>query len=120
MHVASAGTDPQPVHTLTVEVLAELGVDASAAVSKHLDRFLDRRWDRVITVCDRAAERCPTFPGAARREHWSLPDPAAAGGDRAERRAAFRRVRDAIDERIEESFGVSDGEGEHGAAPSAG
>ncbi len=55
----------------------------------------------MITVCDRAAESCPTFPGAAKRLHWSFPDPAAAGDTRDLQGAAFRRVRDAIGERIE-------------------
>ena len=100
VEVASAGTDPKGVHPLTVEVLAEFGIDAGGAVSEHLDRYLGEQWDFVITVCDRAAESCPTFPGAANRRHWSFPDPAAAGGGPERQRVAFRRVRDGIDERI--------------------
>ena len=100
VEVASAGTDPAGVNPLTIDILAEIGIDASGAVSEHLDRYFDKRWDYVITVCDRAAESCPVFPGAARRLHWSFPDPAAEEGDDAARRAAFRAVRDAIDERV--------------------
>ena len=120
VRVASAGTDPRAVHPLTVEVLAEAGIDASDAVSKRLDRFLDEQWDWVITVCDRAAESCPTFPGAGRRQHWSLPDPAAAAGDPAERRAAFRRVRDAIAGHIEAFVGASGTDNESGTMTSGG
>ena len=97
---ASAGIEPKGVHPLTIEVLAEVGIDAGGAVSDHVGRYLDEAWDYVITVCDRAAESCPVFPGAGRRLHWSFPDPAAAGSDDDERRAAFRRTRDAIDERL--------------------
>jgi arsenate reductase len=45
-------------------------------------------------------ERCPVFPGAARRLHWSFDDPSAAPGSEAERRQTFRRVRDEIAQRI--------------------
>ena len=96
--VASAGTDPAGVHALTVEVLAERGIDVRDATSDHVDRYVDEDWDYVITVCDRAAESCPTFPGETERRHWSLPDPAAAEGNPVK---AFRDVRDNIERRIE-------------------
>lgn len=96
--VASAGTEPVAVHPLTIEVLAERGIDVRDATSDHVDRYVDEPWDYVITVCDRAAESCPAFPGETERRHWSFPDPAAAGGDRGK---AFRDVRDAMERRIE-------------------
>lgn len=52
-------------------------------------------------MCDSANERCPVFPGAARRLHWSFPDPSAAQGTDEERLAVFRRVRDEIRDRIQ-------------------
>lgn len=51
----------------------------------------------MITVCDRANENCPVFPGRTERIHWSFDDPAAAEGERDERLAVFRRVRDEIE-----------------------
>ena len=98
--VASAGTEPTVVDPLTVEVLRERGIHAADAVSKHLQRYLEEPWDYVVTVCDRAAESCPVFPGAARLLHWSFPDPAAEEGD-AERRRAFRSVAEAIGEQVD-------------------
>ncbi|HJM88660.1 MAG TPA: arsenate reductase ArsC [Dehalococcoidia bacterium] len=100
-HVASAGTDPQGVNPLTIAVLAEVEIDASDAVSEHLDRYIDEPWDYVITVCDRAAESCPMFPGAAEQMHWSTVDPADATGDREARLSAFRGARDTLDARIQ-------------------
>lgn len=100
VETASAGTDPQGVDPLTVEVLAEAGIDAGDAVSEHLDRYIGEQWDYVVTVCDRAAESCPTFPGAAERLRWSVPDPAAVKGDHGQRLAAFRTARDDLDRRI--------------------
>jgi arsenate reductase len=100
-HVASAGTDPQGVNPLTLTVLAEIDIDASDAVSEHLDRYIDGPWDLVITVCDRAAESCPTFPGAAEQIHWSTVDPVDVAGDRESQLAAFRGARDTLDTRIQ-------------------
>jgi protein-tyrosine-phosphatase len=85
----SAGTQPGTVHPLAVELLGEAGQDLRA---KHLDTFQGHQFDWVVTVCDRARETCPTFPGAARQAHWSIPDPAAAGEPEAQRRAFTRTV----------------------------
>lgn len=105
VEVASAGTNPAGVHPLTVEILKDIGIDASQAVSEHLDRYLSQVWSFVITVCDQAAESCPVFPGAVNSLHWSFPDPASAIGDVKERRATFELVRDAIHERVETFIG---------------
>ena len=98
--VASAGTEATGVHPLAIRAMDEVGIDLSRHASKTLDRFLDERWDYVMTVCDRAAERCPVFSGPARRVHWSLEDPSAAPGSDADRLVVFRRVRDQIAERL--------------------
>jgi arsenate reductase len=86
----SAGTNPTAVNPLTVRVLADAGIDASRARSKSVDGFLGGRFDYVVTVCDDAAESCPVIPGARKTLHWSIPDPAAAGGTEDERLAVFR------------------------------
>ena len=99
--VASAGTEATRVHPLAVRAMAEVGVDLAGHASKRLDRFLDEPWDWVITVCDSANERCPVFPGGARRLHWSFDDPSRAEGTEEERAAVFRRVRDEIRARLE-------------------
>jgi arsenate reductase (thioredoxin) len=100
--VASAGTEARGVHPLAVRAMGEVGIDLSVHFSKTLDRFLAEPWDFVITVCDRANERCPVFPGRVSRLHWSFDDPSAATGGEAERLAVFRRVRDAIAARLRE------------------
>jgi arsenate reductase len=98
--VYSAGTDPQGLNPLAVEAMRESGIDISRHESKSLDRFLGRSFDYVITVCDRARDRCPTFPGDNERIHWGFDDPAAATGTREEKLAQFRRVRNEIGERL--------------------
>jgi len=98
--VASAGTEATRVHPLAIRAMDEQGIDLRAHTSKTLDRFLAEPWDYVITVCDSANERCPVFPGAAARLHWSFDDPSAAPGTEDERLAEFRRIRDAIAGRL--------------------
>jgi arsenate reductase len=100
--VFSAGTRPSVVNPFAIAVMRERGIDISGQRSKHLDEFRAQPFDYVITVCDSAAETCPVFPGRARRIHWSFSDPAAVAGSDAERQAAFRQVRDAIEVRLRE------------------
>jgi arsenate reductase len=77
--------------------MAEKGVDISGQESKGVKPFLGRHFPFVITVCDRANERCPIFPGVVKRIHWSFDDPAHAEGKDEERLEVFRRVRDEIE-----------------------
>jgi arsenate reductase (thioredoxin) len=102
LEVYSAGTNPSTVNPLAIEVMRERGIDISSHRSKHLEEFLGQPFDYVLTVCDKAAENCPIFPGQARRTHWSFPDPAAVSGTRDEQFAFFRRVRDDIEFHLRE------------------
>jgi arsenate reductase len=71
-------------------------VDLSGHRSKHLNEFLSRPVETVITVCGNADQACPTFPGQVNRHHWPFDDPAKATGTDEEKLAVFRRVRDEI------------------------
>lgn len=100
--VSSAGTKPVGVNPLAIEAMREIGIDLGTHRSKHVAEFEGQNFDAVITVCDNAAEHCPVFPGAPRRIHWSLPDPAAADGTHEQRLAEFRRVRDQLSAHFDE------------------
>jgi len=99
--VASAGTNPVGLNPGAVEVMREIGIDISQQKSKNVQDFQGARFDYVITVCDRAKESCPTFPGIPTL-HWSFDDPAAAVGSMEERLIQFRRVRDEIAGKIKQ------------------
>ncbi len=103
VRVSSAGSEPSRVRSQAVEVLAEVGIDASEHRSKSLDEFADENVDCVVTLC--AEENCPVWLGEAWRVHWPLPDPAAITGSDEEVLASFRRVRDEILRRLEVWFG---------------
>ena len=102
---ASAGSDPIPVNPMAIHVMAEVGIDISAQRSKSVDEFAGRDLAWLITVCDRAAQRCPTFPGRVQRLNWDIPDPAHITGSDDVRLAAFRDVRDDTQKRVEEFVG---------------
>ena len=96
----SAGTEVTRVHPLALAALAERGIDIRGLSSKHLGDFVGQHVDVVITVCDRANDACPVFPGDTERIHWSFPDPSAVEGTDAERLAAFRHVREGLERRL--------------------
>ncbi|HVA88150.1 MAG TPA: MerR family transcriptional regulator [Candidatus Saccharimonadales bacterium] len=98
--VESAGTQPRGVNPLAIAVLAENGIAWHHARSKSINEFLDRRFDYVITVCDRARESCPVFPGSVNSLHWGLDDPAEVEGSDEERLAAFRRTENELTLRL--------------------
>jgi arsenate reductase len=95
--VFSAGTHPKGLHPVSVEVMKELGIDISTQTSKDVARYASEKFDYVITVCDRAKQACPVFPGAE-PIHWGFDDPAEAPAER--QLEVFRRVRDEIRQRL--------------------
>jgi len=120
LDVCSAGSHPAGyVHPKALVALEEIGLDASGHRSKHLNEFLDRPIDTVITVCGRADEVCPVFPGQRQRYHWGFDDPAHASGTDEEVMAEFRRVRDEI-RLVFEAYAAGLREGRPGAMDAAG
>jgi len=96
----SAGSHPRPLHPNAVRVMAERGIDISTHTTKHLDRFRQMRFDRVITLCDKVREICPEFPQAALTAHWSMADPASEGGSTGTSYPAFERTAEDLESRI--------------------
>jgi arsenate reductase len=99
---ASAGSSPAArVNPLAVEVLGDVGIDWTGREPKGLDAVASERWDIVITVCDRAKDACPVFPGQPASAHWGMGDPAEVEGTREERLSAFTRTRQILARRID-------------------
>jgi arsenate reductase len=68
----SAGSAPGThAHEKVLEVLAEIGIDASDHVPHKLDDETVEWADVVVATCDDA---CPVIPGK-RHIAWDLPDP---------------------------------------------
>ncbi|TFG05103.1 MAG: arsenate reductase ArsC [Promethearchaeota archaeon] len=99
--VYSAGFEPQPIHPFTIKVMEELGYDMCEHSSKGLDQFLGQtHFGIVVTVCAKAEEKCPVFPGLSTRLAWPFEDPSAFRGTDNEKLEQFRKVRDQIQERV--------------------
>lgn len=81
VEVYSAGTHPSTVNPYAIRAMQDRHIDISQHTSDGIDSYLGENFDYVITVCDNAAETCPTFPGDVQRIHWSFDDPAAVDGD---------------------------------------
>lgn len=100
VEVFSAGTEVTQVNPYAIAAMHRLGIDISKQHSKGLEQFLGQKFDYVITVCDRAKESCPIFPGAPERIHWSIPDPSEVKGSDEEKNRAFDKAAAELNQRI--------------------
>jgi protein-tyrosine-phosphatase len=92
----SAGARPgRETHPEVVEVLRELGIDASDHVPHQLDEELLAWADIVVATCDGA---CPVTPGK-RRFDWHIRDPIY------QPLADVRAIREEIQARVAELVG---------------
>ena len=97
---ASAGSHPKPLHPNTVKVMRSYGIDLAGRSSKHLNEFTGRRFDYVVSLCDRVREVCPPFAGGPETLHWSMPDPSREGDSDLETYPAFERTAAELETRI--------------------
>lgn len=95
----SAGTRPKPrLHPEAARVLGEhFGLDPIGHQPQGLVSVAGRRFDRVVTLCDKAREEWRAFPRHRRLIHWSIRDPADSDGDLD---TAFLRTAAEIDTRV--------------------
>src|SRR3989339_1492018 len=100
----SAGLEPGIINPLVIEVMKEKGIDISGNKTKNVfDVYKQGKlYHYIITLCDEAQERCPIFPGQAEKLHWGVDDPAAVKGDREEKLAKIRLIRDQIEEKVKD------------------
>jgi thioredoxin type arsenate reductase len=100
VEVHSAGTEATRVNPFAIKAMDKLGIDIRQHTSKTMDQFLKQKFDYVITVCDRAKDSCPVFPGAPENIHWSFPDPSEVEGSDEKKLAAFQDVATGLSQRI--------------------
>lgn len=111
LEVVSAGSRPAGwIHPSAIRAMNEIGIDITGQHSKSADEFLHQPFDVVVTVCDSAAQDCPTWPGAKRIEHWPIEDPSWGGYE------AFVATRDDLARRIDTlASEIADGVGDENA-----
>ena len=98
----SAGSRPADhVNPHAIETLEAYHIPWAGRAPRGIDGLEREPWDFVITVCDRAKQSCPIFPGQPMLAHWGMTDPAEVEGDEASKRAAFRDAFLLISRRID-------------------
>jgi arsenate reductase len=99
----SAGIQPGNLNPFVVKAMQEVDIDISKNTTNSAKSFIEenRQYDYIITVCDQAsAERCPVFPGQAKRVHLGFEDPSGLDGSDDDKLKETRRIRDQIQEKI--------------------
>jgi len=104
--VYSAGTNPaNKVNPFAVKVMSEIGIDISNGIAEDVNKYVNRSFDYVITVCDNAKEVCPVFNGEVKQQlHMPFDDPADATGTEEEVLAVYRKVKNEIFERFNQFY----------------
>ena len=101
-HAESAGSRPADrVNPHAIETLRDYDIPWAGHAPRGIDGLEREPWDFVITVCDRAKEACPIFPGQPILAHWGMPDPAEVVGDEAAKRQAFEAAFLSLSRRID-------------------
>jgi ArsR family transcriptional regulator, arsenate/arsenite/antimonite-responsive transcriptional repressor / arsenate reductase (thioredoxin) len=101
--VISAGSRPKPrIHPNAIRVLRRHhgGIDVTDQRPRDVNTVTGRRFDYVISLCDRVREVDLQFVDRPRLIHWSIPDPAVAGDTDQQSYPAFRNAAAEIDTRI--------------------
>lgn len=92
--VASAGLAGSEIDPLTVEVMAEVGVDISDQRSQPLSDFSPEDFNVVISLCGCGVNLPLEWLETEQFEDWNLEDP--EGGDL----DTFRTIRDQVYQRV--------------------
>jgi arsenate reductase len=106
----SAGLAPGVLNPLAIAIMREIGIDIGGNETRSVDDIVKsgREFDYLITVCDEtSAEQCPLVPGGGARLHWNFPDPSKFTGAWDDRLKQTRKVRDAIESKIDEFCGAN-------------
>jgi arsenate reductase len=101
----SAGSHPSGrINPFALELLERNRLPTEGLRSKSWDEFAVSGappLDFVFTVCDQAAgEVCPIWPGQPMSAHWGIEDPAAVQGTEEEKRKAFFRAYNQLQNRL--------------------
>ncbi len=110
-YVASAGVQQGEVDPFATAVMEEVGIDISRhrpVTFEELDEEQGLNFDLIVTLSPQAHHKALelTRTLAADVEYWPTMDPAAAEGNREQRLAAYRELREQLSEQIRARFGT--------------
>lgn len=112
IYVASVGVEAGQPDPFATSVMAELGLNLAMHRPKAFDDLWETSFDLVITLSARAAERAEQWASgyAIELEHWQTPDPSTLDGNRDQRLAGYRALRDRLNRAIAARFEYLDEE----------
>jgi protein-tyrosine-phosphatase len=110
VYVGSAGVQKGELDPFAVAVMEEVGIDIARhrpVTFEELEDLEGLNFDLIVTLSPPAHHKAMqlTRTVAADVEYWPTVDPTAAEGNREQRLAAYREVRDQLLTRIRERFG---------------
>lgn len=95
----SAGIEPGVLNPLAVKSMKEIGIDISHKTTQSVFDVYKKGelFDYVVAVCEKeAADRCPVFPGEAKRIQWSFNDPSKLEGSEEDKLKKIAVIRNEI------------------------
>jgi protein-tyrosine-phosphatase len=109
-YVGSAGVQKGEPDPFAAAVMSEIGIDITRhkpITFEELEELEGLNFDLIVTLAPPAHHKALelTHKIAAEVEYWPTADPTATEGNREQRLAAYREVRDLLIERIRERFG---------------
>jgi len=110
--VDSVGVHTHETDPFVVQVMHEIGVDVENHKSKTFDDLNDDSFDYVISLSPHAQHKAVDLTRymACEVVFWNTFDPTLVTGSRDTRLAAYRDVRDRLQQRILDIFPVIEGE----------
>ena len=114
VHVGSAGVQKGELDPFAVAAMEEIGIDIARhkpATFEELDELEGLNFDLIVTLSPPAHHKALelTRTLGAEVEYWPTVDPTAAEGNREQRLAAYREVRDQLTAQIRARFGQTTG-----------
>jgi protein-tyrosine-phosphatase len=98
--------DEDEPDAFAVSVLAEWGLSLADHRAKSFDQLEDGSFDLIISLTPEAHHRAAEMARARATdfEYWPTVDPTLEGGSRDQRLAAYRDMRDALEQRLVQRF----------------
>ena len=109
LYVASAGVRKGELDPFAIAAMEELGIDIAShrpMTFEELEDWEGLNVDLIVTLAPEAHHKALDLTRrlAAEVEYWPTADPTAVEGNREQRLAAYREVRDELMRRIRERF----------------
>ena len=104
--VDSAGINLGKLDPFMVEVMAEIGVDMSRHHPKMFESLKDDSFDFIIALSPHAQQKAVDLTRfmSCEARFWNIFDPSLVEGTRDARLAAYRQVRDQLQQKILDLF----------------